>query len=111
MGKGWVVARLFPVSTSDGHGQGLEWWQGSSLSPPLTVMGKGLGRGKALPCPLGNVVRPFLSLPASSSSTLNCTLDGGLRQATVFRAHGFPDIDAADKSWTQRPNERQQMDR
>ena len=38
------------VSTSDGHGQGLGSWQSSSLSPPLTVMGKGLGRGKALPC-------------------------------------------------------------
>ena len=38
------------VSTSDGHGQGPRSWQSSSLSPPLTVMAKGLGRGKALPC-------------------------------------------------------------
>ena len=38
------------VSTSDGHGQELGSWQSSSLSPPLTVMGKSLGRGKALPC-------------------------------------------------------------
>ena len=38
------------VSTSDGHGQGLGSWQSSSLSPPLMVMDKVLGRGKALPC-------------------------------------------------------------
>ena len=80
--RAWVVAKLFPVSTSDGHGQGLGSWQSSSLSPPLMVMGKGLGRGKALPCPHSNVVHPFLSLPAPSSSTLNSALEDGLRQAT-----------------------------
>ena len=48
--RAWVVVKLFPVFTSGGHGQGLGSWQSSSLSPPLTVMGKGLGRGKALPC-------------------------------------------------------------
>ena len=37
------------VSTSDGLGQGRGSWQSSSLSPPLVVMGKGLGRSKALP--------------------------------------------------------------
>ena len=48
------------------------------LSPTLTVMGKGLGRGKALPGPLSNVVCPFLSLPAASSPILNRTLEDGL---------------------------------
>ena len=46
---------------------------------PLTVMFKGLGCGMALSCPLSNVVRPFLSLSASSSSTLYRTLEDGLR--------------------------------
>ena len=93
--RAWVVTKLFPVSSSDVHGQGLGSWQSSPLSPPqswarawvvaklfpvsTSVMGKGLGRGKALSCPLCNVVRPFLSLPAPSSSTLNCTLEDGLR--------------------------------
>ena len=93
------MAKLFLVSTSDGHGQGLGSWQSSSLSPPLTAMdkglgrgkalpclhtfmGKGLGRGKALPCPPSNAVCPFLSLSAPSVSTLNCTLEDGLRRAT-----------------------------
>ena len=75
----WVVAKLLPVSTSDGHGQGLGSWQSSSLSPPLVVMGKGLGRGKALTCPLCNDVRPFFFLPVPCSSTLNRTLEDGLR--------------------------------
>ena len=48
---GAVLMNTAPsVSTSGGHGQGLGSWQSSSLSPPLTVMDKGLGRGKALPC-------------------------------------------------------------
>ena len=42
----------------------------------------GQGGSKALSCPLSNAVRPFLSLPASSSSTLNSTLEDGLIYAT-----------------------------
>ena len=54
------MAKLFPVSPSDGHGQGLGPWQSSSLStrqcgPPIKI----------------------LSLPAPSSSTLNGTLEDG----------------------------------
>ena len=48
------------------------------LSAPLTVLGKGLGRCKALPCPLSDVVRPFLSLYYLYSSTLNGTVEDGL---------------------------------
>ena len=47
-GGGAALMNAVPaVSTSDGHGQGLK---SSPLSPPLTILGKGLGRGKALPC-------------------------------------------------------------
>ena len=52
----------------------LHCWTLHQLSPPLMVMGKGLGRGKANPSTLSNVVRPFLSLSAPSS-TLNGTLE------------------------------------
>ena len=43
----------------------LHWWTLHPLSTLPTVMGKGLGHGKALSCPLGKVVRLvfFLYLP------------------------------------------------
>ena len=43
------MAKIFPVSTSNGHGQELWSWQSSSLSPPLTVMGRAWVVAKLFP--------------------------------------------------------------